>query len=559
MAEGTQRRLAAIVSADVVGYSRLMGVDETGTLAALRAHRAEMIDGKITEHGGRIVKTMGDGLLLVFANAVDAVRCSIDVQEEMTARNLDVRDDEKIIFRIGINLSEIIFEDGDIFGDGVNVTARLEGMAEPGGLLISHAVQENIVGNLGAVFADNGERALKNIANPVRVWSWPRKLPTNRPDRKPFVVVAEFEGRGEEEKALAGDLRDDLAAALSRLTGLEVTLDQRKADYLIQGGIRLTANRCRLSAQLISVDNEKQLWAERYQEDAADTFEILDRCVPRMVMSVRRRIALDDAERLSEMSLEEMTIEQLLSASGVSFFTPTKDGWLRGGKIAERALQREPKNFMALAMAATGGGMTEILYGFRTPDDKAITLALKRIEEGRRQTNTSDMLLSVYSFLLLFGRNQHEEAIAAAEASLQLNPEFNLGLWSLGAAKIFAGDFEAGVDAATRAVNVDIRDPYVHLYSRVVGYGHFSMKRFQDAVDWFWKADQLAPALPHNLAGLAASRSLNKDHKGAHGAVARLLDEEPEFRIRDMMALPFRDISVGEWFIDGLHAAGAPD
>ena len=134
-----------------------------------------------------------------------------------------------------------------------------------------------------------------------------------------------------------------------------------------------------------------------------------------------------------------------------------------------------------------------------------------------------------------------------------------MGLWSLGAAKIFAGDFEAGVDAATRAVNVDIRDPYVHLYSRIVGYGHFSMKRFQDAVDWFWKADQLAPALPHNLAGLAASRSHNKDHKGAHGAVARLLDEEPEFRIRDMIALPFRDISVGEWFIDGLHAAGAPD
>ena len=125
MAEGTQRRLAAIVSADVVGYSRLMGVDETGTLAALRAHRSEMIDGKITEHGGRIVKTMGDGFLLVFANAVDAVRCSIDVQEEMTARNLDVRDDEKIIFRIGINLSEIIFEDGDIFGDGGNVTAIL--------------------------------------------------------------------------------------------------------------------------------------------------------------------------------------------------------------------------------------------------------------------------------------------------------------------------------------------------------------------------------------------------------------------------------------------------
>jgi len=249
----------------------------------------------------------------------------------------------------------------------------------------------------------------------------------------------------------------------------------------------------------------------------------------------------------------------LLSASGVSFFTPTKDGWLRGGEIAERALQREPKNFMALAMAAVGGGMAEMLYGFKAPDDKAITLALERVEEARRQTSTSDMLLSTYSYLLLFGRNHHEESIAAAEASLQLNPDFNLGLWSLGAAKIFAGDFEAGIDAATRAVNVDIRDPYVHLYNRIVGYGHFSIMRFQDAVDWFWKADQLAPALPHNLAGLAASRSLNEDHKGAHDTIDRLIDEEPKFRIRDMAVLPFQDISVWERFLDGLRAAGAPD
>ena len=559
MAETTQRRLAAIVSADVVGYSRLMGMDEVGTLDTLRAHRAELIDPKIEEHGGRIVKTMGDGLLLEFADVVAAVQCSLEVQEGMTARNVGILDDNQIIFRIGINLSDIIVEDGDIFGDGVNVAARLESMAEPGGMLVSHSVYEGIANNLGTVFADNGERAFKNIVSSVRVWSWPRKLPTNRQDRKPFVVVAEFEGRREEEKALADDLRHDLAAALSRLTGLEVTLDRRKADYLIQGGIRLAGNRCRLSAQLISIDNEKQLWAERYQEDTADTFKILDHCVPRMVMSIRRRIASDDAEQLSGMNYEEMSFEQLLSASGVSFFTPTKDAWLRGGEIAERALQREPKNFMALAMAATGGGMTEMLFGFKAPDDKAITLALERVEEARRQTSSSDMLLSVYSYLLLFGRKYYEESIAAAEASLLLNPDFNLGLWSLGAAKIFAGDFEAGIDASTRAVNVDIRDPYVHLYNRIVGYGHFSMMRFQDAVDWFWKADQLAPALPHNLAGLAASRSLNEDHKGAHDTIARLVHEEPKFRIRDMAVLPFRDMSVWERFLDGLRAAGAPD
>ena len=471
----------------------------------------------------------------------------------------DVPEERRIQYRIGINLGDIIVEDGDIFGDGVNVASRLEGMAEPGGLLVSHTVYESIAGKLGIVFADNGEREFKNIARPVRVWSWPRRLPAHRQDRKPFVVVSEFEGRSEDEKRLAEDLRDDLAAALSRLTGLEVTVDQRKADYLIHGGVRLAGRRCRLSAQLIGVNDEKQLWAERYDENTDDPFEILDRCVPRIAMSVRRRIASDDAARLSGKNLDEMTPEQLLSASGVSFFTPTKESWLRGGMIAELALEREPTNFMALAMAAAGYGMAEFLYGFRQPDDAVVDTAFERLEVARRQTNTSDMLLSVYSFMLLFGRRRHTEAVAAAERSLQLNPEFNLGLWALGAAKVFAGDFENGIDAATRAVNVDIRDPYVHLYSRIAGYGHFSIMEFQEAADWFWKADQLAPGLPHNLVGLAASQWHNGDHEGAHGTVARLLDEEPEFRVRGLMTLPFRDVAVWDRFLDGLRAAGAPD
>ncbi len=558
MMEDTQRKLAAIVSVDVVGYSRLMGVDETGTLDALRAHRNELIDPLIARSGGRIVKTMGDGLLLVFANVVAAVRCSVKIQEGMSARNLGIPDDTQIVFRIGINLSDIIFEDGDIFGDGVNIAARLEAMAEPGGLLVSHTVYEGIAGKLDTVFTDNGKKIFKNIAKTVRVWSWPRRLPANRQDRKPFVTVTEFEARSEDEKQLAEDLRHDLAAALSRLTGLEVTLDQRKADYLIHGSIRLASRRCSLSAQLIRVDDEKQLWAERYHENTDDAFEILDHCVPRMVMSIRRRIASDDASSLSGKNLDEMTLEQLLSESGVSFFTPTKNDWLRGGMIAELALRRDPENFMALAMAAAGGGLAEILFGFREPDDKAINIAFERIEKARRKTNESDMLLTVYSGLLLYGRKRHEEATAAAERSLELNPEFNLGLWSLGAARVFAGDFKNGIDAATRSVNVDIRDPYVHLYSRIAGYGHFSIMQFREAADWFFKADQLAPGLPHNLAGLAASQAYNGDHDGARGTVTRLLDEEPAFRIRDMMTLPFRDAAVWDRFLDGLRTAGAP-
>jgi adenylate cyclase len=557
--EAVERRRAAILAADVVGYSRLMGDDEAGTLARLKALRKELIDPEIAVRRGRIVNTAGDGLLAEFTSAVDAVEGAVEVQRAIAARNAEIPEDKRIVLRMGVNLGDVIVDGDDIHGNGVNVAARLEALAEPGGLLISQTVHERIAGKLDAKFVDNGKREFKNIARPVRVWSWPRRLPTEWQERKPFVVITEFEGRSEDEKRFGEDLRDDLVAALSRLTGLEVTVDQRKADYLILGGVRLAGRRCRLSARLISADDEKQLWAERYEENTDDTFEILDACVPRIAMSVRRRIASDDAARLSGQNLEEMTLEQLLSASGASFFTPTKDGWLQGGKIAELALERAPTNFMALAMTAAGSGMAEIYYGFRQPNDAVVDTAFDRVEEARRQSNKSDMLLCVYSGLLLYCRGRHSEAMAAAERSLQLNPEFNMGLWCLGAAHAFAGNFADGIDAATRAVNVDIRDPYVHLYSRVTGYGFFGATEFQEAADWFSKADQLAPGLPHNLAGLATSQWHNGDHEDARGTLARLLEAEPEYRVGEMMILPFRDAAVWDRFLDGLRAAGAPD
>ena len=172
MAGNTQRRLAAIVSADVVGYSRLMGVDEAGTLAALRNHRAELIDGKIAEHGGRIVKTMGDGLLLEFPSVVDATQCVIDVQQAMTKRNDAIDEDKRIVFRIGVHLGDLIVEGDDIFGDGINVAARLEAFCEAGGIAISGTVHENISGRIEAGFVDAGDQQLKNISRPVRVWQW---------------------------------------------------------------------------------------------------------------------------------------------------------------------------------------------------------------------------------------------------------------------------------------------------------------------------------------------------------------------------------------------------
>jgi adenylate cyclase len=553
-----ERRVAAILAADVVGYSRLVETDEADTLSRLKALRQELLDPKTAEYGGRVVKLMGDGALAEFPSAIDAVRFAIEVQEDLAAREAGTPEDRRIVFRIGINLGDVLVEDGDLLGDGVNVAARLEGMAEPGGILISQSVWDAGVDRPGRSFFDNGERKFKNITRAIRVWSWPRPLSALRAEGKPRVFVSDFEGHGKEGARVATDLGDELRAHFGRLTGLEVASEQRDAHYLVEGGVRLGKDRSRIFGRLVAVDGSRQIWSDRYDEDTSDPFDILDRCVPQIAMGVRRRVAADDAERLANRQLDELSLEELLALAGVSFFTPTKGGWRGGGEIAEHALELDPKNFMALAMAAAGLGVFEYLYGFRRPDESATRLAFSRIEEALRVNSRSDMLHITNSLLLLYTRRRHRDAAAAARRGLELNPEYNMGHWMLGAAQVFAGDSNAGAETAVQAVNIDRRDPYVHLYSRVVAYGHLGAGRPDEAVDWFTKADQLAPGLVPNLMGLAVSCWRDGDREGAGNAVARLLEEEPELCLAALEPLPYKDDAVWTQFIDALRQAGVP-
>jgi class 3 adenylate cyclase/TolB-like protein len=554
-----ERRLAAVLAADVVGYSRLMEADETGTLAKLKACRDKLVEPTITQYRGRIVKTMGDGILAEFPNVVDAVRCAISVQERVAAHEANVPEEQRTVFRIGVNLDNIIAEGGDIYGDGVNVAARLEGMADPGGVLISQSAHDGTGHSIDAVFFDNGERKFKNISRPIRVWSWPRQLPSLRAQGKPRVFVADLDDRNPEEARIGADLSDELRSHLARLTGLEIVTDRAKAHYIVEGAVRLGTGRSRIFAQLIAVDEDRQIWSDRYDEDTDDSFDILDRCAPRLAMSVRRRVAADDAARLANRPLDELSLEELLALAGASFFTPTKAGWHGGGKIAEQALELAPQNFMALMMAAAGLGLAESLYGFRKPEDGVTLCALRRIEEALRLNNRSDVSHVAHSGLLLYGRQRHREAAAAARRGLELNPENNMGLWMLGATQVFEGEADAGAESAIRAIQIDVKDPYVHLYSRIVGYGRLDAARYDDAVDWFERADQLAPGAAPNLIGLAVARYLNGDEDGARYAVARLVEEEPAFRLGEVHALPYKDEGTWARFVDALRRAGAPE
>src|ERR1700731_69575 len=325
MAEArVQRRLAAILAADVAGYSRLMGADEEGTLAALKELRRELADQKIKEHRGRIVKTTGDGLLVEFASVVDAMRCAVEVQREMAERNARVPEERCIQFRIGINLGDIIKDGRDIYGDGVNVAARLEALAEPGGICVNRVVRDQVRDKLDFAFEDAGEQRVKNIARPLRVYHVrPGQLadeemsavqpPLALPDKPSLAVLPFTNMSGDPEQEFVSDgIAEDVISALSHYPSLFViarnstfTYKGRAVDvkqvgrelgvrYVLEGGVRKAGNRIRVTAQLIEAETGNHVWANRYDRDLADIFAVQDEITHALTTALTPAIA--DAE-----------------------------------------------------------------------------------------------------------------------------------------------------------------------------------------------------------------------------------------------------------------------
>ena len=527
-----ERRLAAVLAADVAGYSRLMGADEEGTLARLKAVRKALVDPTIAAHRGRIVKTTGDGMLVEFASAVDAVRGAVEVQSGMAEQNASVPQDTRIEFRIGIHVGDIIIDDNDIFGDGVNVAARVENECEPGGVYLSDDAFRQVRGKTAFVFNDLGERSLKNIDRPVRLYAartaaaaaptlkseaeGAKSLPL--PD-KPSIAVLPFQNMSgdPEQEYFADGMVEDIITALSRFKSLfviarnssftykGVAVDIKQVGrelgvrYVLEGSVRRVANRVRITAQLIDAGTGNHIWAERYDRDMADIFAVQDEITEAVAAAIEPAVARMEQSRATRKAPESLSSWEAYQRG---LWHSDRIGTTENEAAKaffRRAIELDSSFAPAYAWLAHRMLSEAWLYQSRSMSDaldEALPIARKAI--------SLDPLDAVAHCCLgqgLFFMGDHDGALAEARQALVINPNFAGAQHLLGSGLVFSGSPREGVEALRLAMRLDPNDLQRQFRLVHISIGHYFLREYEDAIEAAKEAVRTYPDLgPRSLA-----------------------------------------------------------
>jgi adenylate cyclase len=584
-----ERRLAAILAADVAGYSRLMGADEEGTLDRLKALRRELIDPKIAEHKGRIVKTAGDGLLVEFGSVVDAVRCALAVQEGMAARNAEIPEGRRLEFRVGINLGDVIAEEDDIYGDGVNIAARLEALAEPGAVFVSNTVYEHVRDRLSFAFEDLGEQRVKNIARPLHVYRvGPR--PSQRqageastlsidkslalPD-KPSLAVLPFANMSSdpEQEFLADGIAEDIITALSRYPSLFViarnssfTYTGRAVDvkevgselgvrYILEGSLRKADNRIRVTAQLVEAQSGNHVWAERYDRDLADIFAVQDEIAEAAAIAVAPAIA--EAERQRAMrkppgNLDAWAAYQRGLWHHIKF---TVEDVLLAERFFQQAVDLDPNfagGYVGLASTTMTLANQLLLRPLAEARDSALALA-------RRAISLDPTNAEAYSALsgALTLRGDLEGARAEMERALSLCPNLATAQMQKAANLIHTGRPQQGLAAAETAVRLDPRSSTTPIQLLLITIGHYQCRDYELAVEAAKRTIRSYPDYPRPYMWLAAALGQLGRAEEASAALAKAVALWPAALDRDLGArMPWNRPEDHAHMLEGLRKAG---
>lgn len=587
-----QRRLAAILAADVAGYSRLMGFDEVGTLAALNACRREIVDPAIALHHGRIVKTTGDGMLVEFGSVVDAVNCAMSVQEKMAQRAAD-GSGPRIQFRVGINIGDIIIEGDDIFGDGVNVAARIESACEPGRVWLAASAFEQVRGKTSFAFDDLGETLLKNIQRAVRLYavriaassvSAVAKSPSEGaakhlsvPD-KPSIAVLPFQNMSgdPEQEYFADGLTEDIITELAHTStmsvvarnstfvykGKPVDVKQVGRDlgtrYVLEGSVRHMNQRVRVTAQLVETVRGRHLWAEKYDRDRADIFDIQDEITRSVVGSTQCQVVVSEGVLAGRSERPDFRTWDLAKRGWAEIYGLTSESIARAREIAVEVTRIDPsfaKGHQLLAAAT----YHLALMGFSGNPREMLETALQSAQKAIRLDDADEYSYWMLGGILGQGLGYHDKAIAAYRRAHELNPNFLIAFGSLGTVLALAGRPEESIQNSETCLRLNPREPGNFFRFSGLALAYFVAQDYVKAREWSEKAVQCKRDWWQGHALLAVSCVLLGEADDARAAVEDWLLIMPRTTMGNLPPLPFRSAMHKTRFRDSLRKAGLPE
>jgi adenylate cyclase len=577
---GVIRKLAVILAADVVGYSRLMAADEEGTLATLRARR-QVIDELIARHHGRIFGTAGDSVIAEFASAVEAVRCAAAIQLDSERRNADLPEPRRMLFRVGVNLGDVMVGGDDLFGDGVNVAARLEAMADPGGICISSAVYDQIRNKVDVAFDDLGERSLKNIGYPVRVFGLrrdrndePEPMPARPAPRRasvlPSIAVLPFTNMGgdPEQDYFADGLTEDLITELSRFQelrviarnsvmiykGKPVRVQEVGHDlgvrYVLEGSVRRAGARVRITAQLIDAATDHHLWAERFDRDLADIFDVQDEVTSRIVVTLAGKLEESERRRARSLQTENLEAYDCVLRGRELWFRFTPEANREARRLYEKAIELDPEYARAYASLAWTY-LTEHDERWGGPEDQPLERAL---EYARRGVTVNPASHSNHLTLgqVCLGKGLHDEALEALQTALTLNPNDADGYVFLAETLTFAGRPDEAIELIGKAQRLNPASP--RWYAWFLGFAFYGARRYEDAVAALRKGTPLV-AMGYRWLALAYGQ-LGRE-QDAKAAAEEYLRRTPDYSLAaHLKTMPFQHAEDREHYVEGLRKAG---
>jgi adenylate cyclase len=587
--ERTHRRLAAILAADVVGYSRMMGVNEAGTLTALKAWHRDIIQPLITKHNGRVVKLMGDGVLAEFRSAVNAVECAVDMQEVTAATNEGVPEERKIILRVGVNLGDVIVEGSDLYGDGVNVAARLEAMAEPGGICVSDDAYRQVRDKLDIVFEDAGEHQLKNIVRPLRIFrvragTMPlAPQPSLALPDKPSIAVLPFKNLSgdPEQEYFADGIVEDITTALSRTGWLFViarnssfTYKGRAVDskqvgrelgvrYLLEGSIRRAGGRVRITGQLIAAATGGHVWADRFEGAFDDIFELQDRITDSVVGAIEPSLRRAETVRAWAKPTDNLDAYDLYLRGVHQIYVATHESLDAAVGFLLGATANDPHYELAKAYLALAYAIRDA-HGWAEPGDCEAAIALAREAIGAADDNPTTLRAAGYALAYFadtvagVSGGDFDTASAALNRALRLHPNSAQALHSLGFVHMWSGETEQAINCFVRAVRVSPRDQEMGYMLHGLGMTYLMCDRNAEALEAGLRAveEMSKNGSTHRLLIVALVRLGRLEE--ARAATARVLKIVPESRLINVRP-PSRTPGFAEGFLSDLRLAGYPE